>query len=95
MVQMTHVDSIGKQLSLTLTMNATRTQWSTDINIWGIHASLICNCINSCVICRDVKIWNEIIKISQDILNVTLDTVCMKHIVLGRSYKCEEKKKQL
>lgn len=94
-IRMTHIDNNGKYLSLTLTMNAIRIQWSTDINIRGIHAYFIPNCINSCMMCRDVKIWDEIITIFQYILNVTIDTLYMKYIILRGQYKPQDERKQL
>lgn len=86
-VRMTHVDSNGEYSSLTSTMNVIRTQWSTDIHIEGIHAFFIHSCINFCVICWDVKIWDEIMTWC---FQVILDTLCMKHIVFKRRYKCPD-----
>lgn len=91
-IRITHIDNNGKYLSLTLTMNAIRIQWSTDINIRGIHAYFIPNCINFCIMCRDIKIWDEIITISQYILNVTIDTLYMKYIILRGHINLETKK---
>jgi hypothetical protein len=83
-VQTAHVNVEGKHLSLTATLNAIRTKWSTDIRVGGIHTLYISKCIDSCSSCEHSKLWNEVHTVSLDALDVTLDAVCAKHMVLRR-----------
>ena len=50
-----HVDKSGIHLSISLTTNRIRTQWSTDINVGGINSSFIQDCVNSCEVCQKNK----------------------------------------
>ena len=45
--------------------------------------------------CRNVNIWDEIITISQYILNIIFDTLCFKHIVIRLHYKRRKGKKSI
>lgn len=82
-----HVDENGKHRSFSLTKDTIRTQWSTDLKVGGIHASFIQNCINSCEVCQEKKIWDEVVIVPLEDLSVTLDSICTKHIVLRRRFK--------
>jgi hypothetical protein len=74
-----HIDNNGKYLSQTLTLNAIRDQWSTDIYVRGIPADYIRNCVNSCESCKKYSIWNKTYNVSLEFLNETLDSLCREH----------------
>jgi hypothetical protein len=86
-VEHAHVDIGGKHVLLTPTINAIRTQWSTDIHVGGIHTSFIQNCLQFCQKCQGSKWWDQILTIPHEDLNTTLDALCLQHIVLRRRSK--------
>jgi hypothetical protein len=88
MVHKGHVDKNGKHLSISSTTNGIRTQWSTDINVGGINSSFIQDCVNSCEVCQEKKMWDEVVTVPLEDLNASFDELCTKHIVLRRRYKC-------
>ncbi|KAG0571689.1 hypothetical protein KC19_VG034400, partial [Ceratodon purpureus] len=83
-----HIDKNEKHLSLSMTLNAIRTQWSTDIYVGGIQSSFIQHCMNSCEVCQEKKLWDEVVKVPLENLSATLDALCTKYIVLRRRVKC-------
>lgn len=83
-----HIDKNGKHLSFSMTTNVICTQWSTDSYVGGIQTSFIQNCMNSCDVCQENKLWNEVVKISLEYLSASIDALCTKYLVLKRSLKC-------
>lgn len=82
-----HIDNNGKHLSQTLTLNAIRDQWSTDIYVGGISAAYIRNCVSYCEGCKKHSIWDEIHNVSLELPDETLDSLCREHRVLRRRYQ--------
>ncbi|KAG0572651.1 hypothetical protein KC19_VG113700 [Ceratodon purpureus] len=83
-----HIDKNGKHLSFSMTLNAIRTQWSTDIYVGEIQSSFIQHCMNSCEVCQEKKLWDEVVKVPLENLSATLDALCTKYIVLRWRVKC-------
>jgi hypothetical protein len=83
-----HIDKNGKHLSISMTTNAIRSQWSTDSYVGGIQTSFIQNCMNSCDVCQEKKMWDEVVKVPLENLSATIDALCTKYIVLRRRLKC-------
>jgi hypothetical protein len=53
-----------------------------DNRIGGIYTSYIENCFHSCNICKQAKLWNEVHRVLHQLLNATLDEICIKYVVL-------------
>ena len=70
-----HIDNNGKHLLQTLTLNAIRDQWSTDIYVGGIPVAYIRNCVSSCESCKKHSIWDETHNILLELLDETLDSL--------------------
>ena len=58
----------------------------------GIQSSYVKKCLRSCATCDNDKLWDEVHNIFHHLLNVTLDQICIKYMVLRklrRNYKCK------
>ena len=67
-----------------------RKKWTTDIRVGRIQSSYVEKRLRSCAIYDNDKLWDEIHNISHHLLNVTLDQICIKYMVLRklrRTYK--------
>ena len=70
-----------------------RKKWTTDIRVGGIHSSYVEKCIRSCATCDNVKLWDEVHTNPHHLLDVTLDQIHTKYMVirkLRRSYECKD-----
>lgn len=92
-VQEYHVNIDNKHLSSTSTLNVIRKKWTTDNMVGGIHRSHVEKYLCSCTTCDNFKLQIEAHNIHHHLLDITLDQICTKYIVLRklrRNYKCKD-----
>ena len=84
-VKQAHCYVSGKHSFLKSTVHFIREQWSTDVSVARIPYFFIKRCIQSCGTCSDLgPFWDEVVKVSLEKLQDTLNNICAKHIVVRR-----------